>query len=312
MQASLTIPLTGPRGEPVDFLRTILSHGVANLPPFFVDARAPSVTVTLALGGAARTVVITPAGRGFASGVTADGGQAPAAALRRLILREVRHILRLDEDLSPFYAKARRDPELAWAAHGAGRMMRCQTAFEAAVKTICTTNCAWSATQRMVNALVEHLGRRAPGAPRSGAAGRAFPTPGAMARADDAFYRDVARAGYRGAYLRQLAASVAAGETDLDALDPGAPAALPDDEVERRLLALPGVGPYAAAHIMMMLGRHSRLVVDSWTRPKYARLVRRHSVSDSAMRRRFRPYGPHAGLAFWLFLTRDWVEEADA
>jgi len=308
----MTIPLAGAGGEPVDFLRTILSHGVADLPPFFVDARAPSLTVTLALGDAARTVVVAPAREGFAS-VSAQGpGPAPGAAARRAVVREVRHILRLDEDLSPFYIMARRDPALAWAAAGAGRMMRCQTAFEAAVKTVCTTNCAWSATQRMVNALVEHLGARAPGAPRSGTAGRAFPTPAAMACADDGFYRYIARAGYRGAYLRQLAESVAAGETDLEALDPAAPAALPDDEVERRLLALPGIGPYAAAHIMMMLGRHSRLVLDSWTRPKYARLVGRRTVPDSAIRRRFRPYGPYAGLAFWLFLTRDWVEEGGA
>ena len=60
---------------------------------------------------------------------------------------------------------------------------------------------------------------------------------------------------------------------------------LPDEEVERRLLRLPGVGPYAAAHIMMMLGRHSRLVLDSWTRPNYARLVGSRTVPDSAIRR---------------------------
>ena len=60
---------------------------------------------------------------------------------------------------------------------------------------------------------------------------------------------------------------------------------------------------------MMMLGRYSRLILDSWTRPKYARLVGRPNVSDSAIVRRFRPYGRYAGLAFWLFLTRDWIDE---
>lgn len=59
-------------------------------------------------------------------------------------------------------------------------------------------------------------------------------------RAAEAFYRDVARAGYRGAYLRSLAADVAGGTLDLEALnDPG----LPDDEVAASLLALPGCGP---------------------------------------------------------------------
>ena len=84
---------------------------------------------------------------------------------------------------------------------------------------------------------------------------------------------------------------------------------LPDDELEARLLALPGVGPYAAAHIMMLLGRYSRLILDSWTRPKYLRVSGAKQAKDSTIERRFRRYGPYAGLAFWLYLTRDWVEE---
>ena len=31
-------------------------------------------------------------------------------------------------------------------------------------------------------------------------------------------------------------------------------------------------------------------------------------MSDAAIRRRFRRYGEQAGLAFWLFVTRDWVD----
>jgi hypothetical protein len=49
------------------------------------------------------------------------------------------------------------------------------------------------------------------------------------------------------------------------------------------------------------------LILDSWTRPTYARLVGRKSVNDTAIQRRFRRFGPYAGLAFWLFVTRDWV-----
>ena len=128
-----------------------------------------------------------------------------------------------------------------------------------------------------------------------------------MAGAGESFYREVARAGYRGAYLIAIARAVAGGELDLEGLtDPD----LPDDEVEERLLALPGVGPYAAAHVMMTIGRYHRLILDSWTRPTYAKLVGKKTVSDAAMQRRFRRFGPYAGLAFWLFLTRDWVTEA--
>ena len=77
----------------------------------------------------------------------------------------------------------------------------------------------------------------------------------------------------------------------------------------KQLLALPGVGPYAAAHIMMLLGRSSRLILDSWTRPKYARLTGGAPVPDAEIVARFAPYGRYAGLAFWLFLTRDWIDE---
>jgi N-glycosylase/DNA lyase len=219
------------------------------------------------------------------------------------------HVLRLDEDLSPFYALAADDPDLAWATAGAGRLVRSPTVFEEVVKTICTTNCAWSATQRMVGALVEHLGEPAAGVSPAGPYGRAFPTPAAMAETDESFYRDVARAGYRGAYLRSLAGSVAGGELDLEELGRMDADELPDEEVEAQLLALPGVGPYAAAHVMMLLGRYSPLVLDSWTRPKYASLNGGRRAKDSAIERRFRRYRPYSGLAFWLLLTRDWVPE---
>jgi 3-methyladenine DNA glycosylase/8-oxoguanine DNA glycosylase len=132
-----------------------------------------------------------------------------------------------------------------------------------------------------------------------------------MATADDAFYRDVVRAGYRGAYLRALAGSVARGELDLERLGAATAGELPDDDLEAILLAVPGVGPYAAAHIMMTLGRYHRPILDSWTRPTYARMAgRSRAVSDATILRRFRRYGPYAGLAFWLFLTRDWVDDA--
>ena len=292
---SAELELRGAGDEPVDLRRTLASHGVADLPPNAVDDDAPALTTTLALPrGRARTIRIGSGRRGFAR----VEGEGISAAEGRAVAEAVRHILRLDADLSGFYAAASEDTDLDWACAGAGRMLRSPTVFEDVVKTICTTNCAWSATVRMTTALVEHLGLEAPD-------GRhAFPTPAAMAEAGEDFYRDTVRAGYRGAYLRSLAADVAAGSLDLEALnDPE----LPDDEVAERLLALPGCGPYATAHMMMLLGRYSRLILDSWTRPKYARLNGR-KAADRTIERRFRRYRDYAGLAFWLYLTRDWVD----
>jgi 3-methyladenine DNA glycosylase/8-oxoguanine DNA glycosylase len=304
---SAELPLLGAGGEPVDLRRTIASHGVADLPPNRTDEEALTLETTVRLPrGRPRIVRVAPGRKGHAA-VTVLG-RAPSSAAAEALLAQIAHILRLDEDLSDFYERVRKDADLAWAARGAGRLIRSETVFEDVVKTICTTNCAWSATVRMVGALVEHLGEPAAEAPEEGPWGRAFPTPTAMAKAKESFYKDVVRAGYRGPYLRSLAASVADGSLDLEHLSRAPREELPDDEVAARLLALPGVGPYAAAHVMMLVGRYSPLILDSWTRPKYAS-VNGRKASDAAIERRFRRYGPYAGLAFWLYLTRDWVPD---
>jgi 3-methyladenine DNA glycosylase/8-oxoguanine DNA glycosylase len=278
-----------------------MSHGVADLPPGRVDEDANAYVTTLALDSAKPRTVRIAEGRPGHARVEVEGGKLGTRAAREL-QSAVRRILNLDEDLAEFYELVRDDPGLSWAAIGAGRMLRTPTVFEAVVKTVCTTNCAWSATVRMVTALVGSLGE-----PAAGGSGRAFPTPEAMAAADEGFYRDVVRAGYRAAYLRSLAAGAAGGTIELEEL--GDPAAdIPDEEVAQRLLALPGIGPYGTAHMMMLLGRHSRLILDSWTRPKYAR-VNGRKAADATIERRFRRYGRYAGLAFWLYLTRDWVPE---
>jgi 3-methyladenine DNA glycosylase/8-oxoguanine DNA glycosylase len=216
----------------------------------------------------------------------------------------------MNEDLSGFYAMALEDPDLAWVARGAGRMIRSPTVFEEVVRIVCTTNCSWALTTRMITALVGRLGEPAPGSSEDGWRGRAFPTAQAMAAEPPRFYRDVVRAGYRGPYLRSLARSVAGGSLDLEVLGRASPEELSDDEMETRLLALPGVGPYTAAHVMLLLGRYSRLILDSWTRPTYARLLgRKKPVTDAGILRRFRRFGSYAGLAFWCFVTRDWVDD---
>jgi N-glycosylase/DNA lyase len=299
VKAIAELPLVGAGGEPVDFARTIVSHGVAELPPNRLDLDARTLETTLVVPGGARTVRVTH-GDGSIR-VELRAGRAGRAQVD-VLSSAIRHIFRLDEDLSPFYELVERDAELHWCAVGAGRMLRGSTVFEDVVKTICTTNTAWSGTRKMTAALVDNLGVEAPGG------GRTFPTAEAMAAVGDDFYRDVVRAGYRGPYLHTLATDVAVGRVDLEALND---ADLPDDEAAARLLALPGVGPYAAAHIMLTsLGRYSRLVLDSWTRPTYQKLSgARRAPKDVTIERRFRRYGDWAGLAFWLYLTRGWVDD---
>jgi len=154
------IPLLGGGGEPVDFARTIVSHGVAELPPNRVDLAAQTLESTLVVPGGARTVRLTRAGGDLRVDVLKG---AAGARTREALTATVAHMFRLDEDLSAFYTVVSADGDLAWCATGAGRMLRAPTVFEDVVKTICTTNTAWSGTRKMTHALVDNLGVEAPG-----------------------------------------------------------------------------------------------------------------------------------------------------
>ena len=255
--------------------------------------------------GKPRRVAISAGRRGYARVDVA--GPAPAAAARDAITATVARVLHLDQDLSAFYEIAANDPQLSWAATGAGRMLRSPTVFEDVVKTLCTTNCSWGLTVTMVNALVTNLGDAPAGEPN--AFHHAFPTADVMADQNERFYRDVVRSGYRAPRFIELAELQATGAIDLEALGASSRDEIADEEVERQLLALPGIGPYAAAHVMMTIGRNSKLILDSWTRPKYKRVTNaRRQPTDAQITKRFRRYGPEAGLAFWLVVTQDWVD----
>jgi len=305
---TLELPLIGPGGEPIDLRRTLASHGFADLAPMHPDEETGTLDLTLRVPrGSPRRLRIGPGAPGHLRAEIA--GRPLAAPTVAAITSGITRVLRLDQDLSGFYELVRDDPDLSWATGGAGRMLASPTVFEDVVKTICTTNCSWSLTTTMVRALVTHLGEPPAGLAHDPAT-NAFPTPAAMAAQPESFYREVVRAGYRAPFLRTLAAQVAAGDIDLERLAEADPTELPDAELEATLLRLPGVGPYAATHIAMTLGRTSHLILDSWTRPTYARLTGRRAVpADRTIVRRFARYGEHAGLAFWLFLTRDWVPD---
>jgi 3-methyladenine DNA glycosylase/8-oxoguanine DNA glycosylase len=129
MPDTVEIPRRGAGGEPVDFVRTIVSHGVAELPPNRLDLPARTLETTLSVPGGARTVRITAHGEKLLT-ETVRGSFVPQ------LERTVAHMFRLDEDLSPFYVVACADAEFEWCAAGAGRMLCAPTVFEDVVKTI--------------------------------------------------------------------------------------------------------------------------------------------------------------------------------
>jgi 3-methyladenine DNA glycosylase/8-oxoguanine DNA glycosylase len=128
----LELPLRGAQGEPVDFARTIVSHGVAELQPKVIDLPGRTLVTTLPVSAGARTVRMSE-DEGALS-VEAVAG-CIGASTRAALIRTVAHMFRLDEDLSGFYAVVSGDGDLAWCATGAGRMLRAHAVFEDVAKT---------------------------------------------------------------------------------------------------------------------------------------------------------------------------------
>jgi 3-methyladenine DNA glycosylase/8-oxoguanine DNA glycosylase len=113
------LPLRGAGGEPV-VARTIVSHGVAELPPNRVDLSARVLETTLPASRGAPTVRITERN----GKLRIEGSADPK------LTQTVAHMFRLDEDLSRFYSIVGEDGDLAWCADGAGRMLRAPNVFE--------------------------------------------------------------------------------------------------------------------------------------------------------------------------------------
>jgi 3-methyladenine DNA glycosylase/8-oxoguanine DNA glycosylase len=216
------------------------------------------------------------------------------------IRRKVAHMFRLDEDFTEFYALcAARGERWASADVGLGRLLRSPTLFEDVIKTIATTNTQWGGTKRMIAALVGALGEPLPG----DLARRAFPTPEAVAAAPPETFTAVARFGYRGPYVQELARRVVSGELDLEGL---LHSDLATADLKRQLLGIKGVGPYAAATLLMLIGRYDEIGYDTVFRDFVsARYFAGERPPPKEMLAVYDDWGQWRYLAYWLDLWQD-------
>ena len=206
----------------------------------------------------------------------------------------VRRMFRLDEDFSEFYALCnKRGHRWRKPTTGLGRMLRSPSVFEDVVKTICTINIQWGGTKRMLQKLVDEFGESFPGDP----AVRAFPSPGAIASVSEESFTERVRMGYRSPYIHRLAGQVASGELDLERLlDP----AIPTPELTARLRSIKGVGNYATATLLMLLGRYDELAVDTVFRQFVSKkYFAGRTPSDADAREIYTKWGRWKYLAFW-------------
>jgi N-glycosylase/DNA lyase len=280
------------------FWNTVCSHGWSVLAPFAIDEDERTLTRVLELPGRRLVKALVSQSKGrrklearFWSSARLDSRQ------RAEVKRQLASCFRLEEDLSLFYRALSAEPSLRTARRrGDGRLLRAPTVFEDVVKMICTTNCTWGQTRAMVQRLVDAYGTSDP------VVGRGFPRPDRMASDTESSFDRQVRAGYRSRYLYQIASAVASGDLDLESLRRER---MDGEELTRRLRALPGVGPYAAAGLQTLLGRYDRLAIDTACRKMFAERHRRgRRASDRSIAKHYERFGDYRGLVLWVELAR--------
>ncbi len=283
----------------------IHSHGWWRLPPFVLDEASGALSRVDALrdGALVRYTMYEDDGA-----LLLQVEDALTAAQQAELEAIVARILGWELDLAPFYEYLAAFPEYAWVAPRAlGRKLKCATVWEDAVKTLLTTNTTWAMTIQMVTR-VAALGAR----DGAGEGARiAFPTPQQLAAMGEEALAAAVRAGYRNAYLYELAARITSGELDLEAWL--ADDAADDRTLYKRLRSLKGFGDYAVSSLMRIYGRYGYLSIDTVARACYKAL---HPAAaeldakalDAIIRAHYTPHGRWQALIQWADVIRAFEE----
>ncbi len=284
---------------PFSLHEVINSHGWVQLPPFATDPQSESLirTERLATGRVVELRI-----REAMGGVNVEVRERLTGREREEASRKVWWMLGLGEDLSSFYAAIDSEPQLHHIRSRAmGRILRSPTVFEDVAKTILTTNTSWSGTIRMVKALVAEFGDPVPTDPSR----HAFPTPAQIAAASEEELRQIGL-GYRAPFVYRVALRTVSGDLKLESFKRNA---MPTPEMYHQLLEIKGIGEYAAASLLMLLGRFDYVPVDSWARKLVSQeWYEGEPVGREEVERAFERWGSWKGLVYWFW---NWSHSKD-
>ena len=283
MPAGTRLTLTPP-GD-FNLARDVCSYGYFILAPNHWSVQHQTLTRTLHLeAGPAACVIAQPRDT-----LTLRFDRTLTAAERAEAKRQISRMLRLNEDEA--HSSAFHKADKRWKKPGRARLFRSPTLFEDVIKTVTSCNVAWPSTVNMNTQLCRHVG-----------VGGAFPTPQKMARTRLGTLRGRCRVGYRDQRMIDLAKLFARGEIDQTWLESPA---TPDDDVFAFLVSLPGIGPYAAGNIMQLLGRYSRLAIDTET-VRHGKTVLGMTGTDRQITKKleahYDPFGDFRFKSYWFEL----------
>lgn len=168
--------------------------------------------------------------------------------------------LGLKEDYTQFYKLCENDIVLTAALKDrlGSKPKTYPTVFEAIVGVICAQNIQFKRLYSMMYNLSNKFGERIL---LDGAEYFTFPTPESISRASIEDIR-ACKVGYRDKYIKNISDAIVRNEIKLDELK-----TLPSDEVRKKLMELPGIGPYTA-NLVLSVGLRKKDVfhLDSFVR----------------------------------------------
>lgn len=285
-----------------DLKRDACSYGYIVLAPNYWDTKSHTLWRVLTLDGGPALVSIAQEGR-RGSPLKVGVSRALDKVDKAELTAQLTRMLRLDETREHIREFHRLDKR--FRGSGRGRVLRSPTLFEDVIKTITSCNVTWPGTVQMNRRLCEVLGDKV-AMPRGVDVPQAyaFPTARQVARARPETLRARCRVGYRDARIIEIARlfSMPAAKGGLDVARLENPAT-PDEDLHEMLLELPGVGPYAAANIMQLLGRYGRVPCDTES-VRHGRSVLKFRGSSAQVMKKvkahFAPFGAHAFRSYWF------------
>ncbi|MEM9064440.1 MAG: hypothetical protein AAGB51_03005 [Planctomycetota bacterium] len=288
--------------------RDVCSYGYFVLWPNHWDVDRRALTRSLELPEGPAAVGITQPSEIPGGKLTARFDRALARPEQAEAKRQIARMLRLSESADDIAAFHRVDKRFKKTGHG--RLFRSPTLFEDVIKTVTSCNVAWPSTVNMNQRLCEVVGRK------TGLDGfPTFPTPAKMARTRVGTLRARCRVGYRDQRMVELGKLFAPRGKKPPELDPEwfEDPANDDEVVFKRLIDLPGIGPYAAGNIMQLLGRYSRLAIDTET-IRHAKNVLGYAGTERELHKKieahYEPFGAHKFRSYWFELWEFYEQKA--
>jgi 3-methyladenine DNA glycosylase/8-oxoguanine DNA glycosylase len=228
---------------------TVLSHGWVNLDPFSWDNEENKLSLSFKLNGQVYSGNIQQ---------TPDNETLTFVAKEKILLKDessvrnvISRVLSFDQNIEGLIRLCRLkrgEKYIDLLKEGWGRILKAPTAWEDAVKTICTTNASWGFTQLMCKNLCKYVGDK-----------NAFPIPSDFKDLPEKLLREKVKLGYRSRYIIELSRRYQSGELFLEEYSKGI---CDKKTAEKTVKSIMGLGPYGASHLLVLLGWNSYLPID--------------------------------------------------